>query len=317
MKIWLLKLLLLVILTFFSFGANGQQHNFGLYVKVAVEGDEAIYERVWSMYEPEVNNEPILPTDIHYVPPTLPECNPDTGICNELQGSPGETQESRSISITGGAQDRIRISCGPLCNQMSGFMFRLSFAFQGGGGGLGDFDGENFLREALESHFEGLCDNAEFVSDIPLTEEQRQALFSFLNGPAAQALWNASNFRLLTRERREQAGFLLPDGTFQLANVVQNGPCHVQISDTPGSWPDGTIVVHTHPWARGEFLEACGDPGRYQNVASNRDRTAVGFHLDDVNGIGLILDADGFILFTPTADSEFHEGSCGFMRTQP
>jgi hypothetical protein len=310
MKTRLLKLLLLVLLAFFALSASGQHHNYGLYVKVSDDGEWATYERVWSKYVPDLNNEPILPGDIQYVPPTLPGCNPDTGICDQLQGS-------ESMSILGDGGDRIRVPCGPLCNQSSNFVLRLSFMMQGGGGGGSDFEGENYLRELLESQFEGMCNAIGFETDIPLTAEQSQALFTFLNGPNAQALWNASNYVELTFERREQVGFQQPDGTFQFADIHENGPCTVTINDQPGSWPEGTIMVHTHPWSRGQYQDVCeGGGGFYQNVPSVADHGTLMYYLQDVNAIGLILDADGFILFTPSGEGEFHETVCGFERTQ-
>ena len=107
--------------------------------------------------------------------------------------------------------------------------------------------------------------------------------------------------------RLEQGGFLFPDGTFTRFTGATSYPCSMDVPPQ-GQQPEGTIFVHTHPASRGESLDFCGGrPDRfYQNRPS--DGVPAGDGLGGGGGdveslfitgldIGLIIDADGIIVF--------------------
>ena len=138
-------------------------------------------------------------------------------------------------------------------------------------------------------------------------------------------MWQNSNYtrgNILREERREQAGLLFPDGSFQSLTINNNGPCGGTVSD-PGFVPPGTIFVHTHPWGNGETSICEGSEGQtYGNRPSMADVLFMRAH-----GIqlGLIIDADGISVYTdefdpndPNAGEWKHkdgeEGKCGIDR---
>ena len=117
--------------------------------------------------------------------------------------------------------------------------------------------------------------------------------------------------------RLEQAGFLLPNGTFIRAVTPDANGCGAGDFGFPGPGPipEGTILVHTHPATRNEELPACGD-GLYRNQPSDEDITDL--YQSEAISFGLIIDADGFIVFTK--DQAEHKdgeaGKCGFQRIE-
>ncbi len=93
---------------------------------------------------------------------------------------------------------------------------------------------------------------AEMIGDMGglLTPEQQQLIAAFLSSPDAESLWRDSNYTPgVLVGRREQAGFLLPNGTFIPAVTPDANGCTTGAFGFPGPGPipDGTFLVHTHP----------------------------------------------------------------------
>ena len=168
---------------------------------------------------------------------------------------------------------------------------------------------------------------AEMIGDMGglLTPQQQQLIADFLNSVAAESLWRDSGYKPLGFVGRlEQAGFLLPNGTFIPAVTPDANGCTTGAFGFPGPGPipDGTFLVHTHPYTNGEINPACG-LAPYGNVPSSGD--VIDLHqTPGITLLGLIIDADGFIVFTkdydgdPASDQAKHkggeDGKCGFQR---
>ncbi len=150
-----------------------------------------------------------------------------------------------------------------------------------------------------------------------LSPEDQQRIADFLNSPAAEGMWIDTGYDgpfLNQALRSEQAGFLFPDGSFQRADW-DGGMCGGPLP-LPPSLPAGTILVHTHPATRNEPLTHCNTTAPYRNRPSNTDLSVI--DIVDEFTYGLIIDADGFIIFTGDPNQIQHiggeDGKCGFNR---
>lgn len=156
-----------------------------------------------------------------------------------------------------------------------------------------------------------------------LSPEDQQRIADFLNSPAAENMWIDTGYDgpfLNQALRSEQAGFLFPDGTFQRADW-DGGMCGGPLP-APPSLPAGTIMIHTHPVTRNESLMHCNSTTPYRNLPSVSDVDYVASFPQIT--YGLIIDADGFIIFTGAYDivdspnqTEHiggEDGKCGFNR---
>ena len=108
--------------------------------------------------------------------------------------------------------------------------------------------------------------------------------------------------------RLEQGGFIYPDGSFVPGINNSSSACSIRF-DQPGPLPPGTFLVHTQPYARNDDLRNCGSASPYRNRATNIDADALIFF---GLSIGLIIDADGIIVYSDSYDSRFNQDQAHF-----
>lgn len=93
--------------------------------------------------------------------------------------------------------------------------------------------------------------------------------------------------------------------------IKDAGPCEV-LFEAPLDLPKGTILVHTHPYSKGEQQNHC-IPGRtleYENKPGEKDRPTLDFFKLEK---GIIIDADKIIQFTPEkSEKPIINDRCGY-----
>jgi len=291
------KLLFLIISASLAFHASGQEHNVGYYQKISQAGGVATYQKVWSTYAPNIQNEPILPGDFIYLPPD--GCDPNTGICNEVQGMP-------QAGPMGAQGDRIHVSCGSVCASR---FWGWSLMLQGGGSGGGGWGQpeELILRPILE-------DDLPFTCIDQYDNEILNAIMSDVAVLAAlQQLSLDSNFEALitlppsTGGRIEAGGFLVPNGMggYNFLRIGQDigavfggtNACLFDFGLPEGrQWEPGTIFVHTHPWSAGDDQSiACGPGFQAYVVGPGEDDRQ--FLRNERIQIGIIMDKDALTVY--------------------
>lgn len=150
------------------------------------------------------------------------------------------------------------------------------------------------------------CENPCETGDPILDDEGIQIGFEYM--------WIDSNYGSNSNpnpesQREEQIGFIVPNGFggYQLQRlsssfITDAGPCAASFK-APANLPEGTILVHIHPYSKGNSQNHC-IPGRtleYDNVPGVEDRPTL-----DILGLdqGIILDADKVIQFTPNESEQ-------------
>jgi hypothetical protein len=310
---------------------HAQPHNVGYYEFESYDGNDTIYRLVFSLHIEGVENEPSMPGDI---PVTWgggdPNCDDDSGTGTAPPDCLDLLRRERLIAthgvgdIIGTVADRIRVVGRRL-------IFQQALVFLRDAGtidfepNIGDLRPVTALEEPSDEEPEE-CTSAG-IGDMNglLTPAQQELIADFLNSAAAESLWRDSGFEMPfinQQSRQEQAGFLFPNGTFVKSNW-NPGPCGGgDPLVPPTNMPPGTIMVHTHPYSTNEPLSHCGDPNPYRNQPSASDVDLV--HANSMIPLGLIIDADGIIVFTGNYDpidspGESHhkggdKGECGVAR---
>ncbi|NBC26887.1 MAG: hypothetical protein GVY08_08495 [Bacteroidetes bacterium] len=157
-----------------------------------------------------------------------------------------------------------------------------------------------------EDNAPAYCENPCETGDPILDDEGIQIGF--------ENMWEDSNYGNDSNpnpesQRQEQVGFIVPNGFggYQLQRLSSSfisdaGPCAVSFK-APGNLPEGTILVHTHPYSKGESQNQCipGQTLKYDNVPGVEDRPTLNtLGLDE----GIILDSDKVIRFTSNASEQ-------------
>lgn len=316
----------LIFVLVVSAASFAEAENFGLYKRVGDDSTNTYWELQWSTYIPSVENEEPIQGDI---PIELsggvtggcdPNLLPSDELCNRTvdfheygskrdafyRENDEDPKEFPPITVSG--------SAGAGRSYMLAFIPAKALT---GSVGLGFPIGYGIGRIVVPDAVDP-CDEGSFDSTIDnfLDEMQKQVLTEFLNSQAAQDLWTSSNFfEGIFETRREQVGFLLPPGpfpggSFQLAGNLDSTPCNAAF-DHPGPLPEGTILVHTHPWSAGEPQFVCGGPAAYHNEPGPGDADALqALGLTD----GAVMDADGIVVFDVDGNWQFVDEKCGYDR---
>ena len=133
------------------------------------------------------------------------------------------------------------------------------------------------------------------------------------------ALWYDSNHsrggRLTDQnDRREQSGWLVPDGQGNYGWVRNTRPSGPLTQPVPsGQWPPGTIFVHTHPYYDGEQYYLNVPPGYAREYDRSDPRPADADYLKAA-GIerGLVIDANGMFFINQNGRTTRTFAPCGF-----
>lgn len=138
----------------------------------------------------------------------------------------------------------------------------------------------------------------------------------------AQQLWAASNFDAPQAYREEQIGIFSPqpsgDWSFQMYPehwITGAFPCHINLKVGPGI-PDGSILIHTHPFKEFELVYVCGiyNNRPWRPGPSKADKA----FLDLIEEQGYASDVEGIVIDNETIIRFSSEGviseysRCGF-----
>lgn len=318
---------LFLVVAWHSSGVMAEVQNVGYYEKVGEDGDWTIYQLYRSLHLPGVEDEQGLSGDeaVNWGGGMGGDCDgvyPDPQLCPSAMN--GQDIVGQSFNTTNsGDEDDVPDVVRVYGKRPERHVVIIRTGDGPGGGSQGIFRGTAGQQPSEPPVANCSADGIGDMGGL-LTSEQQQLIADFLNSQAASDLWEASGFESQYtgfHARLEQGLYLLPGGGTLLPQNIENGPCHANW-DPPANLPPGSIVVHTHPFADREPLEVCNSSGYYQNVPSNDDVATV--YADANVALGLIIDADGIIVFTEDyepVDSPDEmsfkggqEGKCGFAR---
>ena len=166
------------------------------------------------------------------------------------------------------------------------------------------------------------CDQAGSCYDKSIGNATHEQMLEAMEDQGAlNELWNDSNADQSQSERKEQGGFLVPNGyddgyTFQRlqpSQITQQNEYSLRFTFPAGGLPSGAVYVHTHPYANTERMRTVPGPSRrYGNWVGKEDRRA----LRRMNvSEGIIVDGDKIIFYraSGSGSSGYADyGRCGY-----
>lgn len=293
-----------------------QPHNIGKYEFLYTDGVYDYYGRLWSKYNPQVEDEPSLPDDVpaaYHVPPGGgPWCDPNN-ICYDPLSFP-------PIKLP----DIVVVTKRVTNTELMFFLDSMEGEFAPGvpSNGVARFDdpgdsGDDSADDCEDSDLEDLLEG--------FSESEAQSIKDFLNSPAAQLMWMESLAdHPVTSERLEQAGFLVPyenHGYHFMRAVEEPGANEIKLNhqtncnvEVQAPLDSGAVFIHTHPFSEGERFPCWSSPGKefqYGGGPSRQDRFWVGNTVGSPYGI--VMDKDRIHVYGKNSGDDL-TGSDGIER---
>jgi len=155
------------------------------------------------------------------------------------------------------------------------------------------------------------CDEAGSCYDKDIGDSKHEQMLEDMESQRMlDALWEDSDFNRAQRNRKEQGGFLVPNGyddgyTFQRlqpSQITQQNEYSLDFTVPASGPPSGAVYVHTHPYDNTERMRTTPGPSvRYENWVGTKDRAA----LRQMNvSKGIIIDGDKITFYKASGSGD-------------